>query len=121
MGRAPVGWSPLSPKRKDWRAGQRLLHAFDEGSLLAHCVHLNEDDMRLVADHGAHIMHCPKSNAKLGSGTAPIPECLARGMAVSLGTDSMVSNNNLDMLEEMRFCALVHRSVRADPAAITAR
>ena len=65
-------------------------------------------------------MHCPKSNAKLGNGAAPVPEYLARGMSVGLGTDSMVSNNNLDMLEEMRFCALIHRTVRGDPAAITA-
>jgi 5-methylthioadenosine/S-adenosylhomocysteine deaminase len=96
------------------------LGGLDEGSLLAHCVYLSEDDMRRVADRGAHIMHCPKSNAKLGSGTAPVPEFLDRGMSVGLGTDSMVSNNNLDMLEEMRFCALVHRSVRADPSVITA-
>ncbi len=97
------------------------LGVLDDQSLLAHCVFLTDDDMRLLADRGAHIMHCPKSNAKLGSGTAPIPECLAHGIAVSLGTDSMVSNNNLDMVEEMRFCALIHRSVRANPAAVTAK
>ncbi len=109
-------WHGMTPTRY-----LESLGVLDEGSFLAHCVFLNEDDMRLLADRGAHIMHCPKSNAKLGSGTAPIPECLARGMSVGLGTDSMVSNNNLDMLEEMRFCALLHRSVHADPTAITAR
>jgi len=96
------------------------LGVLDGRSLLAHCVHLTADDMRRVGDRGAHVMHCPKSNAKLGSGTAPLPEFLERGLSVGLGTDSMVSNNNLDMLEEMRFCALVHRSVRADPTAVTA-
>ena len=96
------------------------LGGLDEHSLLAHCVHITEDDMRRVGDRGAHIMHCPKSNAKLGSGTAPLPEFLERGLSVGLGTDSMVSNNNLDMLEEMRFCALIHRSVRADPSVVSA-
>lgn len=109
-------WHGMTPTRY-----LESLGALDGGSFLAHCVFLIEDDMRILADRGAHIMHCPKSNAKLGSGTAPIPECIATGISVSLGTDSMVSNNNLDMLEEMRFCALVHRSVRADPAAITAK
>ena len=96
------------------------LGGLDQQSLLAHCVHLTEDDMRRVGDRGAHVMHCPKSNAKLGSGTAPLPEFLSRGLSVGLGTDSMVSNNNLDMVEEMRFCALVHRSVRADPSVVSA-
>jgi len=109
-------WHGITPTRF-----LESLGVLDEASFLAHCVFLNENDMRLLADRGAHIMHCPKSNAKLGSGTAPIPECMARGVSVCLGTDSMVSNNNLDMMEEMRFCALVHRSVHADPAAITAR
>jgi 5-methylthioadenosine/S-adenosylhomocysteine deaminase len=65
-----------------------------------------DDDIRRLADHGSHLMHCPKSNAKLGDGIAPIPACLRHGVSVALGTDSMVSNNNLDMLEEMRRRAL---------------
>jgi 5-methylthioadenosine/S-adenosylhomocysteine deaminase len=96
------------------------LGGLDERSLLAHCVHLTEEDIRCVGDRGAHIMHCPKSNAKLGSGTAPVPAFLEHGLSLGLGTDSMVSNNNLDMLEEMRFCALVHRSVHADPSVVSA-
>jgi 5-methylthioadenosine/S-adenosylhomocysteine deaminase len=96
------------------------LGVLDERTLLAHCVFLSEDDIGVLVARQAHIMHCPKSNAKLGSGTAPVPACLRRGVSLALGTDSMVSNNNLDMFEEIRFCALVHRSVHQDPCAITA-
>ncbi len=108
-------WHGLTPTRYLDRLG-----VLDERSLLAHCVFLTDGDVRILSDRGSHIMHCPKSNGKLGSGTAPIPECLQHGVPVALGTDSMVSNNNLDMLEEMHFCTLIHRSVRRDPAVVTA-
>lgn len=97
------------------------LGVLDDRSLLAHCVFLTDDDIQRLADRGSHVMHCPKSNAKLGNGTAPVPSCLRAGVSVALGTDSMVSNNNLDMLEEMRFCVLVHRAVTRDPTVVTAR
>jgi 5-methylthioadenosine/S-adenosylhomocysteine deaminase len=109
-------WHGLTPTGYLERLG-----VLDAQSLLAHCVFVSEEDIRLLVNRGAHVMHSPKSNAKLGSGTAPIPACLRVGVSVALGTDSMVSNNNLDMLEEMRFCALVHRSVHRDPSIITAR
>jgi 5-methylthioadenosine/S-adenosylhomocysteine deaminase len=97
------------------------LGVLDDRTLLAHCVFLTEDDIKLLAERGSHVMHCPKSNAKLGDGIAPIPACLAAGVSVALGTDSMVSNNNLDMLEEMRFGALIQRAVTRDPSVVTAR
>jgi 5-methylthioadenosine/S-adenosylhomocysteine deaminase len=84
-------------------------------------VFLSDEDIRILAGRGSHVMHCPKSNAKLGDGIAPIPACLTAGVSVALGTDSMVSNNNLDMLEEMRFGALIHRAAARDPSIVTAR
>lgn len=97
------------------------LDVLDDRTLLAHGVFLTDEDVRRLADRGSHLMHCPKSNAKLGDGIAPIPACLRQGVSVALGTDSMVSNNNLDMLEEMRFGALIHRAAHRDPAVVTAR
>lgn len=97
------------------------LGVLDERSLLAHCVFLTDEDIRRLADHGSHVMHCPKSNAKLSDGIAPIPACLGAGVSVALGTDSMVSNNNLDMLEEMRFGALIHRATSRAPSVMRAR
>lgn len=109
-------WHGMTPAEYLDRLG-----VLDDRSLLAHCVYLSEDDVRRLADRGSHVMHCPKSNAKLGNGAAPIPACLGAGVPVALGTDSMVSNNTLDMLEEMRFGALVHRTVHRDAAIVTAR
>ncbi len=97
------------------------LGVLDDRTLLAHGVFLTEDDIRRLADRGSHLMHCPKSNAKLGDGIAPIPSCVDAGVSVALGTDSMVSNNNLDMIEEMRFGALIHRAAHKDPSVLTAR
>ncbi|MGQ0570542.1 MAG: amidohydrolase family protein [Armatimonadota bacterium] len=97
------------------------LGVLDDRSLLAHCVYLTEDDVRVLAKRGSHVTHCPKSNAKLGDGIAPIPSCLRAGVSVALGTDSMVSNNNLDMLEEMRFGVLIHRALHQAPTVLTAR
>jgi 5-methylthioadenosine/S-adenosylhomocysteine deaminase len=97
------------------------LGVLDDRTVLAHAVFLDAQDIRILADRGSHIAHCPKSNAKLGDGIAPISRYMAAGVSVALGTDSMVSNNNLDMLEEMRFGALIHRAMQRDPAVITAR
>jgi 5-methylthioadenosine/S-adenosylhomocysteine deaminase len=97
------------------------LGVLDDRTILAHGVFLDGDDLKSLADRGAHLAHCPKSNAKLGDGVAPIPDALRAGVSVGLGTDSMVSNNNLDMIEEMRFGALIHRAVRFDPSILTAR
>ncbi len=97
------------------------LGVLDERTVAAHAVFLDRDDILRLRDRGTHVAHCPKSNAKLGDGVAPVPACLSAGVSVALGTDSMVSNNTLDMLEEMRFAALIHRGVHRDPAVLTAR
>ncbi|NLZ38464.1 MAG: amidohydrolase [Firmicutes bacterium] len=88
--------------------------------LAAHCVHLTEEDMEIMSKHNVHVAHNPGSNLKLGSGVAPLPELLDKGIIVGLGTDGAASNNNLDMMEEMRLAALLHKGVNLDPTAITA-
>ena len=87
---------------------------------LAHCVWLDDDERSILADTGTHVLHCPSSNLKLGSGIAPIPELQARGVSVSLGADGAPCNNNLDAFQEMRLAALIQKprmGARAMPAS----
>jgi 5-methylthioadenosine/S-adenosylhomocysteine deaminase len=76
---------------------------------LAHCVHLDETELGILAETGTHVSHCPSSNLKLGSGLAPIKEMLERGISVSLGADGAPCNNRLDMFTEMRTAALLQK------------
>ena len=85
------------------------LGALTERMILAHGVHLTEEEKQLVLKTGARIAHCPTSNMKLSDGAAPIKEYMDRGIPVGLGTDGANSNNNYDMLEEMKFAALLPR------------
>jgi 5-methylthioadenosine/S-adenosylhomocysteine deaminase len=78
--------------------------------LLAHCIRVDESDINLMKEHGASVAHCPKSNAKLGHGRAPLAALLRAGVDVGLGSDSVASNNNCDLIEESRFAALVSRA-----------
>lgn len=88
--------------------------------LAAHCVHLSGEDIDLLAERDVRVSHNPSSNLKLGSGIAPVPELLRRGVTVGLGTDGAASNNNLDMFTEMRLAALIHKGVQGDPTLIPA-
>ena len=91
-------------------------------TLAVHCIHQTDNDIKLVADSRAAIIHCPKSNAKLGAGIAPLSRWLRTpGLRVGLGTDSAVSNNSLDLWEEMRFALLLQRAQLEDVEAVTAR
>jgi 5-methylthioadenosine/S-adenosylhomocysteine deaminase len=87
---------------------------------LAHCVHLDDAEIELLARTRTRVMHCPSSNLKLGSGIARVHEMLERGVEVSLGADGAPCNNRLDMLTEMRTAALLQK-VSAGTEALPAR
>lgn len=86
----------------------------------AHCVELSAADIERIAQSGMGVAHCPTSNAKLGNGVAPIAALVAAGACVGLGTDSVMTNNNLDPFEEMRMAALVAKQAAADPTVLRA-
>ena len=87
---------------------------------LAHCVWVDADDQRLLAERQVQVLHCPGSNLKLGSGIAPIAELHALGVGLSLGADGAACNNHLDMFQEMRLAATL-QAVRVGPGALPAR
>ena len=78
--------------------------------LLAHCIRVNESDIETLAETESKVAHCPKSNAKLRHGRAPLAEFLEREVTVGLGSDSVASNNTCDILEEARFAVLLSRA-----------
>jgi len=86
-----------------------------------HCVHLDDDQLRILRDHRVGITHNPSSNLKLASGFAPVSRMLALGIPVGIGTDGAASNNDLDMFEEMRLAALLAKGVSNDPTVLPAR
>ena len=90
----------------------------DRNVIAAHCVWLNPKEIELLARTGTSIGHCPKSNLKLASGVADIDTYLKAGITVALGTDGTASNNTLDLVEEMRFAALLAKVVHYNPEAV---
>lgn len=88
-----------------------------EKMLLAHCVHLSDHDRELIAEKGAVISHCPVSNMKLCSGIFDLPAALKANCLVTIGTDGAASNNNLSMVEEMKFAAMSAKVKSLDPTA----
>lgn len=89
--------------------------------IAAHCVHLSDRDISILAQQGVGVAHNPGSNLKLGSGIAPLNELLKAGVKVSLGTDGAGSNNNLDLWEEIFLAALLPKGIHQDPTVIPAR
>ena len=86
---------------------------------LAHCIWLNSAELDILQETKTKVLHCPSSNMKLGSGIAPVPELLNRGISVSLGADGAPCNNNLDIFQEMRLAALIQKP-RLGPKSLTA-
>ncbi|MBT2643689.1 amidohydrolase [Bacillus sp. ISL-41] len=94
---------------------------FDRPSLVAHAVHVNDEDIQILAEKDVKVSHNVISNLKLGSGIAPVGKMLAKGVTVSLGTDSAASNNNLDLFEELKAAATIHKGFAQDATIITAQ
>lgn len=92
-----------------------------ENVMAAHSIWLDKKDLEIYKKRGVKVSHCPMSNKKLASGIALVPEMLKIGITVSLGTDSVASNNTLDMFSDMRTCALLHKVNKLDPTVVTAR
>jgi 5-methylthioadenosine/S-adenosylhomocysteine deaminase len=91
------------------------------GVTAVHCVHVDDREIDLLAESGATVVHCPKSNLKLGSGIAPVVKMVRRGVPVALAADGAASNDVLDLFEETRMAALLHKGAGEDPTAITGR
>jgi 5-methylthioadenosine/S-adenosylhomocysteine deaminase len=92
----------------------------DADVLAAHCVHLTPDEIEIFARTGTGASHNPVSNLKLGCGIAPFPEMIDAGVRLTLGTDSVASNNSLDLFEEIKLATILHRGARHDAAAVLA-
>jgi 5-methylthioadenosine/S-adenosylhomocysteine deaminase len=108
-GWSDVAWMPtgVSPVRYVLQWG-----LFDVPQLLAvHCVQVDDADVEVLASRGVGVAHCPRCNAKLGMGIAPLKLFFKHGLTVGLGTDSPASNNTLDVFDEMRIGLLLQRGV----------
>jgi 5-methylthioadenosine/S-adenosylhomocysteine deaminase len=81
----------------------------DDSAVLAHCIHLNEKEIKTLKRNDVRVSHCPSSNLKLGSGIANIPKYLSEGISVSLGADGAPCNNGLSAFNEMRLAALIQK------------
>ena len=98
----------------------RQLDLINPALLAVHMTQLERDEIELFADSGAQVVHCPESNLKLASGNCPVSQLIDVGINVALGTDGAASNNDLDMLGEMRAAALQAKGVSADACALPA-
>jgi 5-methylthioadenosine/S-adenosylhomocysteine deaminase len=109
-------------ERTGMRPLQRLtgLGLVNASLLIIHGVHMNFAEMDALANAGVNLVHCPKSNLKLGSGIASLPAYQAAGVNVAIGTDGAASNNTLDILDELRFATLIAKGESGDAAALTA-
>lgn len=91
-----------------------------ENLILAHCIWLDDEEKKILADSGTMISHCPSSNLKLASGVSPVPELLEMGCNVSLASDGAPCSNNMDMFTEMRHAALIQKVTNLDPEVMPA-
>ena len=105
-GKSPVQWL-------------ESLGAMDVPLVAAHCVWVDDDDIAILAKHGATVVHNPASNMKLSSGFAPVAKMMEAGVNVALGTDGMASNNNHDMFQDMYLMAMLPKGNLSDPTLVT--
>lgn len=96
------------------------LGLFRRPTLAAHCVHVTDNDIRILADRGVSVVTNPASNMKLGNGFAPVPDMLDAGVNVCLGTDGAASNNAQNMFREMGLLTLIHKGVRQNAVSVSA-
>jgi len=96
------------------------LGLLDEATVAVHAVWLEPEEVELLALRGVKVSHCPTSNCKLGSGVAPVPDLLAAGVTVGLGTDGAASHNRLDLFSDMALAARLHKVHRRDPTVLPA-
>ncbi|MDR1778701.1 MAG: amidohydrolase [Clostridiales Family XIII bacterium] len=111
-------------ERRGGRTPVRYLYdvgLFDVMTTAAHCVWIEREDVALLKEKDVTVATCPVSNIKLASGLCPVPSLLRLGVNVALGTDSVASNNNLDMIEEMKFMSLLQKGWRGDPTLLSPR
>ena len=106
-GKSPVAWF-------------EELGTLDSPTAAAHCVAVSDEDIAILKRHGVNVIHNPTSNLKLGSGFAPVRKLMDAGINLALGTDGAASNNNLDMLREMRAAALLGPLADGDAKAVNA-
>lgn len=88
--------------------------------LCVHATQINDEDLALLKQTAAHVVHCPESNLKLASGFCPVARLLDNDLNVALGTDGAASNNDLDMFSEMRTAAMLAKACSGDAAAVPA-
>jgi 5-methylthioadenosine/S-adenosylhomocysteine deaminase len=93
----------------------------DERTIAAHCVHVDDDEIEILAKRGVSVAHCIESNLKLASGIAPVPKMLIAGITVGLGTDGAASNNDLNILSEMSTAAKVHKAIANNPTVLDSK
>jgi cytosine/adenosine deaminase-related metal-dependent hydrolase len=117
--RRGIQWQSPRVSPTQYVANQGIL---GKNTLIIHCTHQSNQDITLTAQSGAAIIHCPKSNAKLGAGIAPLAHWLKRtDLRLGIGTDSALSNNAHDLFEEMRFGLLLQRAALEEVLPVNAR
>ncbi len=105
----------------EWLDKLGILDKLGENIIAAHCLHLSDNEIKLIGDHHITCVHCPNSNLKLGSGYRFLMlELMEAGACVALGTDGSASSNNLDMIEVMKTAALLQKGWRGDPTVVPA-
>lgn len=107
---------------KNW--GKRPIEYMDEAGITdviqsgAHCIFLSEREIEILRDNQISVLHCPKSNLKIGAGIADIPKLITSNVNVCIGTDGQASNNKLDIIEEIAIEVLIHKGIQKNPALI---